>query len=63
MMQSTGEVSVHREPSSAKRLLGRLFEQVVHRQWSRPEQADHIMVLIVFNWYWIDANFVQKADR
>jgi hypothetical protein len=63
MMQSTGEVSVHREPSSAKRLLGLLFEQVVHRQWSRPEQADHIMVLIASKWHKIDANFVQKADR
>ncbi|MEU9011605.1 hypothetical protein AB0D12_17855 [Streptomyces sp. NPDC048479] len=63
MMQSTGEVTVHREPSSAHRLLGRLFEQVVHRQWSRPEQADHIMVLIVSGWHKIDANSVQNGDR
>ncbi|WP_186357008.1 hypothetical protein [Streptomyces sp. SLBN-118] len=57
VMKSTGEISVHRESSSAKRLLGQLFEQVVHRQWSRPEQADHIMVLIVFRRHKIDTNF------
>lgn len=58
MMQPTGEVAVQREPSSAKRLLGRLFEQVVHRQWSRPEQADHVVVLSACRWHRSDADGV-----
>lgn len=57
-MQPTGEVAVQREPSSAKRLLGRLFEQVVHRQWSRPEQARHVVVLISCTWHRSDADGV-----
>jgi hypothetical protein len=35
-----------------------LFEQVVHRQWSRPEQADHFMVLIFREWSNIATEFV-----
>lgn len=63
MVQSTGEVSVHREPSSAKRLLVRLFEQVVHRQWSRPEQADHISVLTLPERDKVVVNFGRFLDR
>ncbi|MEU6975372.1 MULTISPECIES: hypothetical protein [unclassified Streptomyces] len=62
MMQSAAEVAVHTSPSPAKRLLASWSEQVVHRQWSRPEQADHFMVLIFLGRINIATKFVRNRN-
>jgi hypothetical protein len=61
VMQPTAEVAVHSSPSPAKRLLGG-SEQVVHRQWSRPEQADLFMVLIFMGRINIATIFVRNTS-
>jgi len=62
MMQSAAEVAVHTSPSPAYRLLAEWSEQVEHRQWSRPEQADLFMVLIFTGWINIDTKFVRNRN-
>ncbi|MEV4939503.1 hypothetical protein [Streptomyces zaomyceticus] len=61
MMQSTAEIAVHPEYLSCE-TPDRLSGQVVHRQWPRPGQADHFMVLIFLGRINIATIFVRNPS-